>query len=82
MFALRIGFSHLFTTSAENPRGRQYGPYKVSFVVDGDTVILNTGDKIRLKGIDAPEIHHPLIPVQRFGEEAKEYMKSRVEGLK
>lgn len=32
----------------------------VKSVYDGDTVTLSTGDKIRLAGIDAPELNQPL----------------------
>ena len=51
------------------------GPYKISFVIDGDTIVIDTGEKVRLIGIDAPEIHHPTLPVQRFGPEAADYLK-------
>lgn len=32
--------------------------YAVKKVVDGDTVVLSTGEKVRLIGIDAPEARH------------------------
>lgn len=54
----------------------------VSKVVDGDTVILEDGQKVRLLGIDTPETNHPDRPVERYGIKAKEYMKKRVEGKK
>lgn len=47
------------------------GPFRVTRVLDGETV--------RLIGVDAPEIHHPEIPVQRFGEEATEFLKRLAE---
>jgi micrococcal nuclease len=52
----------------------------VEKVVDGDTVLLENGQKVRLLGIDAPETAHPDRPVQKCGLEAKKYLKSRVEG--
>ncbi len=32
-----------------------YNPSAVRYVIDGDTLVLNNGDTIRLSGIDAPE---------------------------
>ncbi len=59
---------------------KQFGPYIITCVIDGDTVVLNTGDRVRMKGIDAPELHHPVIPAQRFGEEARDFLKNLAEG--
>ncbi|HRU38435.1 MAG TPA: thermonuclease family protein [Candidatus Goldiibacteriota bacterium] len=52
----------------------------IAKVVDGDTVVLIDGRKVRLLGIDAPETNHPDRPVQKYGEAAKQYLKKRVEG--
>ena len=52
----------------------------VARVVDGDTVVLEDGQKVRLLGIDTPETKHPDRPVEKGGEEAKNYLKKRVEG--
>lgn len=49
------------------------GEYKVVEVLDGDTIRVNTGietQKVRLIGIDAPEIEHPGEPAECFGDEA------------
>jgi len=45
--------------------------YTVKEVIDGDTVILNTGERIRYLGIDTPELHHPKIAPECGSEEAK-----------
>jgi len=50
--------------------------YFVSKVIDGDTVELSNGEKVRLLGINAPEINEP------FGEEAKEFLSKMLEGKK
>ena len=42
------------------------GPYRVTRVIDGDTIVLDNGETVRLIGVDAPETHHLEIPVQRF----------------
>lgn len=44
----------------------------VSGIVDGDTITLSTGQKVRYIGIDTPEIHHPAKGKQCFGNEAKQ----------
>ncbi|MEW6482018.1 MAG: thermonuclease family protein [bacterium] len=57
------------------------GPFRVRRVLDGDTILLDNGETVRLIGVDAPEIHHPEIPVQRFGEEARQFLKGFAEGF-
>ncbi len=54
----------------------------VSHVVDGDTVILENHQRVRFIGIDAPEVDHPRYNRvgEPFGEAAKTYLKSRIEG--
>ena len=39
-------------------------------VVDGDTIEIEGGQRIRYIGIDTPETVHPQKPVQCFGREA------------
>jgi endonuclease YncB( thermonuclease family) len=52
----------------------------VERVVDGDTIELNTGQKVRYIGIDTPETKHPSKPVQCFGKEASKKNTELVEG--
>lgn len=47
----------------------------VHYVIDGDTVILTSGERIRLIGINAPEISHNGLKGQVGGIEAKKYLK-------
>ncbi len=51
----------------------------VKRVVDGDTVELASGEKVRLIGIDTPETVDPRKSVQCFGKEAKEFTRSLLE---
>ena len=44
-------------------------------VIDGDTIVLNDGERVRLIGIDAPEIGEP------GADEATQFVRERVEGL-
>ena len=55
--------------------------YEVEKVIDGDTIKLAGGEVVRLIGIDAPESHHPEVPVQVFSQEAYEFVKQLCEGF-
>ncbi|HTU03681.1 MAG TPA: thermonuclease family protein [Candidatus Sulfotelmatobacter sp.] len=55
----------------------------VARVIDGDTLIAFTAHsrlRVRLLGIDAPEIAHDGQPGQRYGPEAKRYLERLVGG--
>ena len=45
---------------------------KVAYVIDGDTVILNSGERVRLLGINTPEIAHKKTWGEPLGEEARQ----------
>ncbi len=49
-------------------------------VIDGDTIELTDGRKLRYIGINAPESVDPRRPIACFGKEAYEYNKKLVEG--
>ena len=51
-------------------------------VVDGDTIVLDGNERVRLIGVDTPETQDPRKPVQYFGKEAYEFTKNLVEGKK
>lgn len=53
---------------------------KVMRVVDGDTIEIEGGQKVRYIGMDTPETVDPRKPVQCFGEEASIRNKELVEG--
>lgn len=52
----------------------------VERVIDGDTIVLAGGQRLRYIGIDTPETVHPHKDVECFGLEASEYNKQLVEG--
>ena len=52
--------------------------FLVTRVVDGDTIELSTGDKVRYVGVNTPESVDPRRPVQCFGKEASAYNKKLV----
>jgi micrococcal nuclease len=59
-------------------------PYTVVAVSDGDTIEVVDGsggrDTVRLLGVDTPETHHPIEPVECFGPEAATYTAERLSG--
>jgi micrococcal nuclease len=56
------------------------GWYNVKSVIDGDTITLTNGERVRYIGIDAPELWDSLESVAEDGKAAKEYNESLVEG--
>jgi micrococcal nuclease len=62
-----------------SPASRSPGAASVVRVVDGDTIVARIGsrdEKVRLIGIDTPETVDPRKPVQCYGKEASDRMKS------
>lgn len=55
---------------------------KCLYVIDGDTIIVSGQEKVRLIGVDAPEIPHEDKPGEPGGEKARKFLKKLVEGKK
>jgi len=53
--------------------------YEVIRVIDGDTVELKNGERLRYNDIDTPETVHPSKPVECFGPEASAKNEELVE---
>ena len=53
---------------------------KVTNVVDGDTIKIETGETVRYIGVDTPETVHPSKPIQCYGKEASIRNEKLVEG--
>jgi len=52
----------------------------VSRVIDGDTIQLDDGRRVRLIGVDTPETVHPQKGVEPYGKEASNFTRSMLEG--
>lgn len=52
----------------------------VERAVDGDTVVLVGGERVRYVGMDTPELHHPRKPVQPYAREAWMFNRDLVDG--
>jgi endonuclease YncB( thermonuclease family) len=59
-----------------------YGFYEVKQVFDGDTVLLADGRKIRLLGINTPEVQHRHESAQAGGDEAKRWLIDKLQQRK
>jgi endonuclease YncB( thermonuclease family) len=66
----------LGTTDASHPTQTA----KVIKVIDGDTIEIEGGKKVRYIGMNTPETHDPRRGVQCFGKEAAAKNKELVEG--
>jgi micrococcal nuclease len=62
------------------PEPRPDGMVLVTAVIDGDTIEIEGGARVRYIGIDTPETVHPTKAVQCFGKEASAYNATLVEG--
>lgn len=60
----------------------EYETYIVKRVIDGDTILLANGERVRLIGVDTPETVHPKKPVEYFGKEASAFTRKMCEGKK
>jgi len=73
-----LAFLPLLFFAATSSIGADY--YLVTRAVDGDTIVLATKDRVRLIGVDTPELHHPRKPVQYYAEEAYRFTQMIVGG--
>ncbi len=68
------------TSSATLGSSTKQQRFLVTRVIDGDTIELSTGQKVRYVGMDTPETVDPRRPVGCFGKEASSENKKLVEG--
>jgi micrococcal nuclease len=61
------------------PERLEEGVHEVRRAVDGDTLLLASGARVRLQGIDTPETVKPGHPVEAWGPEASQFTKDFIE---
>ena len=70
----------IISCNSRRDRDELAGFMSVTKVVDGDTFWVDDGSdkgmKIRLIGVNTPETVHPSKPVEYYGREASDYVKS------
>ncbi|MGR9088165.1 MAG: thermonuclease family protein [Gammaproteobacteria bacterium] len=72
--------SHPFAEKLEIKPG--YGYHRVKTIYDGDTLVLDDGRKIRLLGINTPEVRHRDRRAEAGGEEARRWLTNALQGAK
>jgi micrococcal nuclease len=55
---------------------------QVRRVVDGDTILLTSGERVRLIGVDTPESVKPGTPVQCFAKRASAFTHTVLDGAR
>jgi endonuclease YncB( thermonuclease family) len=64
--------------ASPRPFGARSEPLLVRSVIDGDTISVSSIGRVRLLGIDAPEIAHGLATAAPFGQEAKDRLTALI----
>ena len=80
---LVLGLTLAFWGHAAQAQGQVQGPVQeavVAHVSDGDTVVLANGQKVRLLGIDAPEMEREGKPSDFLAHKAKKFLTELVQG--
>ncbi|MEO6509072.1 MAG: thermonuclease family protein [Patescibacteria group bacterium] len=72
--------SSVYVTPIPQVKGTYSQTAKVIEVIDGDTFKIESGEKVRMIGIDTPELHHPSKPVQCYAKEALIQTKAIIDG--
>jgi micrococcal nuclease len=88
-----LGAGFLYSQEQGKIQDYNYSNILVKRVVDGDTLLLETGERVRLIGIDTPELHESnklyrdagrtgqdARTIQKLGQKAYEFTRSLVEG--
>ncbi len=79
IFSIFILFFIVSTVNSQSLR-KSFFKVKVKRVIDGDTVVLENGERLRYAGINAPELHTEKGMPQPFAVEAYKLNKKLVEG--
>lgn len=90
---LAVSILFYFFTSQTRGESKKYSDVFVERVVDGDTLKLSTGERVRLIGIDTPEMHDSqkltrdsqrsgtdVKAIKALGRQAYQFTKNLVEG--
>ena len=74
LFAVLLSPSAAFGDRLQCPADRTDARVTSARIFDGDTLALEDGRRVRLLGIDTPEIGHDGAPSEPYAEEAKAYL--------
>jgi len=80
------GYSHFSDRSSPGAKIVDIKPghsfYRVKKIFDGDTVLLEDGRRVRLLGINTPEVRHKNEDAQAGGDEAKLWLINKLQDRK
>lgn len=62
----------------EKPAAKPWQPARVVSVIDGDTFVISTGERVRLLDINTPELGHNGVPDEPYAVTATRVLKSWV----
>lgn len=80
LFLLLLAICRVYSSSASvAPEQLAEGIHEVRRAVDGDTLLLTSGARIRLQGVNTPETVKPDHPVEPWGPEASQFTKNFIE---
>lgn len=85
---------HAFSRTSPSAASPDGASHSVRHVTDGDTIVLDDGEKVRLIGVDTPEIHDDQgrnaaharrsgrseATVDAYAEKARDFLAAAVEG--
>lgn len=81
-----IFFLLSFAGKCQSTGYQHYYPYSYSIkrtvarVIDGDTFVLTDSQRVRMLGVDTPELQRSGKPAEPFSDSAYHYTKSLIEG--
>jgi micrococcal nuclease len=78
LFALLLAVRWWTVDISPEPKALAEGLHTIVRVVDGDTLLVDSGERVRLQGIDTPETVRENYPVEDWGPEAKAFTESFV----
>ncbi len=84
--AFILSFLLLFLSGSIHSQYKMYYPYgytikaKVARVIDGDTFVLSDSQRVRMLGIDTPELERNSKPAEAFSDSAKTLTKQLIDG--
>lgn len=73
-----VALARWWQPEAPPPDALAPGVYEVKRVVDGDTLVLANGARVRLIGADTPETVKPNHPIEPWGPEASDFTREFV----